>query len=199
MSDERSDLSLLVKADAITKALHDESHPLYPKSKTSTAPISDMAGMKDLGVHFVKLEPDAESTCIHWHLVDSEWIYVLSGFGVLQVVDAGIPDWTSKEEMVKAIMSPKSDEKPKIEIVEHVISTGDFMGFSGGVGAQKHAHGLKAGKDGMTYLVGGTRSGKDVCYYPLDIGLRFRAGQAIARHSSPFHAMFLPPGPTPEN
>ncbi|EIW66246.1 hypothetical protein TREMEDRAFT_35271 [Tremella mesenterica DSM 1558] len=162
----------LVKADQIAQSLVPHSHFLYPKANINIARMSDMVGMSGLGVNFVKLDPEAESTCIHYHLIDSEWIYVLAGSGVLQLVDAGITALHDESHPLypksKTSTAPISDMgKSTFSLSPLMISTGDFMGFSGGVGAQKHAHGLKAGKDGMTYLVGGTRSGKDVCYYPL--------------------------------
>ena len=37
---------------------------------------------------------------------------------------------------------------------------------SGGAGAGHHAHGFRAGADGMTFLADGTRRADDVCCHP---------------------------------
>ena len=47
------------------------------------------------------------------------------------------------------------------------VETGDFAGFMSGVKAGKFAHSLISGRDGMTYLMGGTRKTLDICSYPL--------------------------------
>ncbi|RXK41051.1 hypothetical protein M231_01682 [Tremella mesenterica] len=185
----------LVKADQIAQSLVPHSHFLYPKASINIARMSDMVGMKGFGVNFVKLDPEAESTCIHYHLIDSEWIYVLAGSGVLQLVDAGITVYDSRQQIKDAMASESSSATPSVlsddsspvkhTITEHLISKGDFMGFPGGLGSRKYAHGLKAGKDGMEYLVGGTRNKNDVCCYPL-------AGKTVAYDKFDFGAMLLP-------
>ena len=44
-----------------------------------TRSLSDACGMRQTGVHLVRVEPGRESTEYHTHSHDEEWIYVLSG------------------------------------------------------------------------------------------------------------------------
>src|SRR5690606_23413555 len=44
-----------------------------------TRSLSDACGMKQLGVHLVRVEPGRESTEYHTHSHDEEWIYILAG------------------------------------------------------------------------------------------------------------------------
>ncbi|KAK8858914.1 hypothetical protein IAR55_003145 [Kwoniella newhampshirensis] len=70
----------LIKAEEIEAALQPNSHPLNPDNLRHSACVSDMAGMKGLGVHLIRLGPGMESTTIHYHLAESEWFYILKRF-----------------------------------------------------------------------------------------------------------------------
>ncbi len=54
-----------------------------------------------------------------------------------------------------------------MKVEEVIMKAGDFVGFQGGEGAARWAHGLRAGEDGVEYLCGGTREKLDICNYPL--------------------------------
>ncbi len=51
-------------------------------------PLGDAAGLKDFGVNLMRLPPGAWSSQRHWHDLEDEFIYVVSGQVVL-VTDAG--------------------------------------------------------------------------------------------------------------
>ena len=51
-------------------------------------------------------------------------------------------------------------------MVEKEVKTGDFVGWPAGIQAASWAHGLRAGPDGVEYLMGGTREKFDICVYP---------------------------------
>jgi uncharacterized cupin superfamily protein len=68
-----------------------------------TRSLSDACGMKQLGVHLVRVEPGRESTEYHTHCHDEEWIYILSGRATADI------DGRSTE-----------------------VKAGDFMGFVAG-------------------------------------------------------------------
>jgi uncharacterized cupin superfamily protein len=55
---------------------------------------------------------------------------------------------------------------PLTEIQELRVSNGDFGGFHYGPMAAKFAHGLRAGEDGLEYLMGGKRREMDMRCYP---------------------------------
>lgn len=101
--------------------------------------------------------------CIHYHLTGSEWVYILKGNGVLRLLDASLAIHSrgpNREEI------QPGHTNANLEVTETAVGPGDFAGFPGGVEASKWAHSLKAGDEGMEYLMGGTRDTIDVCSYP---------------------------------
>ncbi|WVR06665.1 hypothetical protein IAU60_003697 [Kwoniella sp. DSM 27419] len=154
----------LIKAADIEAAMKTDKHYLNEGAKRTEVCMSDKAGMQGLGVWRAKLAPHDESTRIHYHLNDSEWLYILAGTGTLQLIDASLSEVARPTKVMAGIHRPESDHK--YDIQEHPVAAGDFMGFQSGIGASKYAHGLKAGPEGLEYIVGGTRERMDVCVYP---------------------------------
>nr|XP_031858544.1 uncharacterized protein CI109_006067 [Kwoniella shandongensis]KAA5525616.1 hypothetical protein CI109_006067 [Kwoniella shandongensis] len=157
---------LLVAAE-IDAALKPNSHPLNPDNVRHSACISDMVGMKGLGVHKIRLEPNVESTTIHYHLNGAEWFYILKGSATLLLIDASIPHHEGFKAFSDATWTSRNVEDAKeYQVEERQVGPGDFMGFQGGLTAGQYAHGLRAGPEGLEYLCGGTRDTFDVCCYP---------------------------------
>ncbi|WWC71116.1 uncharacterized protein I206_105069 [Kwoniella pini CBS 10737] len=164
----------LLKNEEIDSAMKGNKHYLNRDAERISVCMSDVVGMQDsgLGVHKVRLEPNGESTQIHYHLHDSEWLYILSGSGILQLIDSSLhsPDNSNNHPRNGSSDIPKLDtpnlKENKIEIEERKVEPGDFIGFQGGIIASKFAHGLKASSEGLVYLMGGTREKLDVCCYP---------------------------------
>ncbi|WOO78045.1 uncharacterized protein LOC62_01G001598 [Vanrija pseudolonga] len=129
--------------ESIASAQRDKIHPMNPASVRHTACISDMAGMQDVGVgiHKVDLAPGVESTMLHSHAAEAEWIYVLAGSAVCVLGWGG-------------------------EVEEHEVKAGDFIGLPPGPPATTYAHLLRAGPSGTSYLLGGDRRPLDVISYP---------------------------------
>lgn len=73
---------------------------LNPDSYFSAAYLSRLAGMKRAHVTLVHLPPGKDSFAYHAHLLEEEWVYILSGEGVATIGG-----------------------------VETVVGPGDFMGF----------------------------------------------------------------------
>ncbi|RSH90749.1 hypothetical protein EHS25_009924 [Saitozyma podzolica] len=148
----------LLSAEEIEAALVERKHPINSFASRTETCMSDMVGMRGFGVHFVRLKPGDESTQIHYHLQNSEWIYILRGTANLQLLDCtttppgpGVDTFTS--------LSP--------DAIEHVpVKQGDFVGFQAGPMAGRYAHSMKAGIEGLEYLMGGDRGEVDVCCYP---------------------------------
>ncbi|WVQ65458.1 uncharacterized protein L199_003634 [Kwoniella botswanensis] len=164
----------LIKSDQIDSSMVSKRHRLNNDAERIGVCMSDMAGMKGLGVHKVRIPPNGESTEIHYHLQDSEWLYVLSGTGILLLQDASESFDTSddsKNNRLIGRVTAKSSESSQSRVKEHQIASGDFMGFQGGILASKFAHSLRAGPEGLEYLMGGTRERVDVCCYPR-LGIR---------------------------
>ena len=59
-----------------------------PCSRRSRQPLGDVAGLSQFGVNLLTLPPGAWSAQRHWHTLEDEFVYVLSG-EVTLVTDAG--------------------------------------------------------------------------------------------------------------
>ncbi len=75
-------------------------HPFNPASEMHIVPLGDAAGMKQLGVHMIRIPPGKESYIPHAHSVSEEFVFILEGAG----------------EMV-------------LDGVGHPVGPGDFVGF----------------------------------------------------------------------
>ena len=47
--------------------------------------LGDAVGMRDIGVHLVRINPGDESTEYHTHYCDEEFVYVLAGRGITEI------------------------------------------------------------------------------------------------------------------
>ena len=82
MSDEKRHL---VKAgEAISRTL---SHPLNENSEVELEMLGRMAGMQRIGVNRTKIPPGKESFIYHSHQTEEEFVYVISGHGILEADD----------------------------------------------------------------------------------------------------------------
>lgn len=72
-----------------------------------------------LAVHKVRLEPGRESTVLHSHLAESEWLYILQGTATLR--------------LARPVVADEGDIRPPFgaELIEEnrEVSAGDFIGF----------------------------------------------------------------------
>lgn len=96
---------------------------------------------------------------MHHHLVDSEWLFILSGSAELRLTPADAREGTS------GLIGASGD---KAEVTTVTVNEGDYVAFPAGpVGGGYWAHTMVGGSGGVKYLVGGMRSQSDVCVYPL--------------------------------
>ncbi|KAJ3189932.1 hypothetical protein HDU85_000219 [Gaertneriomyces sp. JEL0708] len=124
-------------------------HPLNPDAQRLTSSLGDAAGLTNLGIHHVRLAPNTESTVLHRHMHDEEWIYILSGRGVA-LIEKERPD-------------DKYEGQYDVEVEEIPIGPNDFLGFK----RSGRAHNLRCvGDEELVYLCGGTRNKMDVVEYP---------------------------------
>ena len=81
-----------LSADAIT-GLTETSfvHPLNANAVRHTRTLSEIAGLQNLGVHLVRVEPGHATTEYHRHLAEEEFLFVLSGRGTAAIDDREIP------------------------------------------------------------------------------------------------------------
>lgn len=78
---------LLVRADRRAALEESFRHPLNPVSELHGTTLSRLTGLVRCGVNFIRVPPGKESFVHHVHLVDEEWMYVLSGRGELRIGD----------------------------------------------------------------------------------------------------------------
>lgn len=78
---------LLTAADIRAMAETAHVHQFNDNAVRHTRSLSDALGLSQLGVHLVRLEPGHDSTQFHFHHVDEEFIYILSGRGVAELGD----------------------------------------------------------------------------------------------------------------
>lgn len=76
-------------------------HPLNPNGVRHRKSLGDAAGLSQIGVHRIELQPGHDSSEYHRHLYEEECVYVLSGRGTAII-----------------------DDQP------HAIGAGDFLGFA---------------------------------------------------------------------
>ncbi|MEM7058460.1 MAG: cupin domain-containing protein [Pseudomonadota bacterium] len=62
-------------------------HPLDPSSKCTMAPVSRMAGMKDVAVNVVTIAPGEQAFPYHTHHGEEEWMYIVSGAASVRLGD----------------------------------------------------------------------------------------------------------------
>lgn len=92
---------VLVRAADRTRATEQsQQHPLNPNSQIHGHSLSELVGLRRIGVHLLRIPPGKESFVYHSHQLEEEWMYVLSGRGIAEVGDA-----------------------------QHEVGPGDFLGF----------------------------------------------------------------------
>lgn len=117
---------------------------------------SHAAGIETgMGIHKVSLAPHTESTVLHSHVAETEWLYVLSGTVTLRLA-----------QQVGDVEDLRPGPKGGVHVEETLLHAGDFAGFPAGNPKERWAHSLRAGDEACTYLLGGERKSVDVISYP---------------------------------
>ncbi|MCL4714930.1 MAG: cupin domain-containing protein [Hyphomonadaceae bacterium] len=98
MSESRKELW---RAGEIAPAMRPFTQKLNPNSLFRAVALSRMAGMTRAHVSLVRLPPGKDSFAYHAHMLEEEWIYILSGRAIAE-----------------------------IDGVSHEVGAGDFMGFA---------------------------------------------------------------------
>ncbi len=78
---------LLVRAERAAAQEESFRYPLNPASEIRGTTLSRLTGLVKCGVNVIRVAPGKESFLHHVHLVDEEWMYVLSGQGELRIGD----------------------------------------------------------------------------------------------------------------
>lgn len=78
---------LLTAAQIEAMAEVEHRHQFNDNAVRQTRALSDTLGLTGIGVHLVRLEKGRDSTQYHFHHIDEEFIYILSGRGVAEIGD----------------------------------------------------------------------------------------------------------------
>ena len=78
---------LLVRAGRRVAQEESFRHPLNPASEIHGTTLSRLTGLVKCGVNVIRIPPGKESFVHHVHLIDEEWMYVISGQGELRIGD----------------------------------------------------------------------------------------------------------------
>lgn len=116
-------------------------------------------GAKDLGYTHVTLHPGKRSFPFHFHHLEEEMFYVLSGRALLR---QGDPDHTGHEEQLE-------------------VQKGDAIAFPPGTGIAHQF--INHTDEPFVYLVASTRQRGDVCEYPDSDKLIIRDKELILSRS----------------
>jgi uncharacterized cupin superfamily protein len=83
-------VSLLTAKDiqAIPEVVH--VHQFNDNGIRHTRSLGDITGLTHIGVHLVRLKQGNDSTQFHFHHVDEEFIYILSGRGIAEIGDSQV-------------------------------------------------------------------------------------------------------------
>jgi uncharacterized cupin superfamily protein len=123
--------------------------------------LARQAGAQHAGVNYGRLEAGNDGAPPHCHSADEELFVLLEGSATFEL-------WPSPLRVLE-----DDAEKETLEVrAGHVISRPPSTGVS---------HSLRAGAQGASFLVYGTRRPNDVCYYPRSNKIYWRGLGLIAR------------------
>jgi uncharacterized cupin superfamily protein len=123
--------------------------------------LARQAGAEHAGVNYGRLETGRDGAPPHCHSADEELFVFLEGGAAFEL-------WPSPLRVLE-----DQAEKETIEVrAGHVISRPPSTGVS---------HSLRAGDEGASFLVYGTRRPNDVCYYPRSNKIYWRGLGLITR------------------
>ena len=78
--------SPLLTAAAIAKMAEIRRvHVLNKRAVRHGKSLGDAVGMRDMGIHLVRIAPGDDSTEYHTHYCDEEFVYILSGRGIAEI------------------------------------------------------------------------------------------------------------------
>jgi uncharacterized cupin superfamily protein len=122
--------------------------------------LGEAAGSVQTGLNWIRLPPGRPATPVHCHSEEEEVYVILEGDGTLEL-------WPSP----RLAQSGAQRE-------DHPVRAGSVVARPPGT---RMAHGLRAGPNGVTFLVYGTRKPNDICYYPRSNKISWRGVGVIGR------------------
>jgi uncharacterized cupin superfamily protein len=128
--------------------------------KAVTAPLATRERSMLAGLHWERLNPGKTGAVPHCHSAEEEIFVILDGAATLHL-------WPS----------PLREERGALR-EEYELRTGHVVARPPGSGV---SHWFRAGPDGCTMLVYGTRDANDMCFYPRSNKISWRGLGVIAR------------------
>jgi uncharacterized cupin superfamily protein len=122
--------------------------------------IAEAAGSVKTGLKWSIRGPNAELAIPHCHSAEEEAFVVLEGDGILELWPSPVPAARGAERQT------------------HPIRAGHVIARPPGT---RISHFIKAGPNGMTCLVYGTREPNDICYYPRSNKIAWRGVGVLGR------------------
>jgi uncharacterized cupin superfamily protein len=122
--------------------------------------LAAAGGSEATGLHWSRLEPGRSGAPPHCHSEEEEVFVILEGDGMLEL-------WPTPVAEARGV---QREDVP--------VRAGHVVARPPGT---KIAHAFRAGPDGMTMLVYGTRKPNDICYYPRSRKIYWRGVGLIGR------------------
>lgn len=138
----------------------DEVEPELWKDRVTSAPLATRERSDQAGFHWERLSPGKTGSVPHCHSEEEEIFVILEGEGTLQL-------WPSP-----------TAAKSGAEVEEFPLRPGHVVARPPGT---RVSHAFRAGADGLTMLIYGTRRPNDMCWYPRSNKIFWRGLGVIGR------------------
>jgi uncharacterized cupin superfamily protein len=122
--------------------------------------LGEAGGSVQTGLNWIRVAPGRAGTPPHCHSEEEEVFVVLEGDGTLELWPSPRAAQSGAEREDRAVRAGSIVARPP---------------------ATRIGHTLRAGPNGMTYLVYGTRKPNDICYYPRSNKISWRGVGVIGR------------------
>ncbi|MBA3842447.1 MAG: cupin domain-containing protein [Actinobacteria bacterium] len=126
----------------------------------ATAPLATTERSVQAGFHWERLDPGATGAPPHCHSEEEEVFVILEGEGTLEL-------WPSPTSVARGV---RREDMP--------VHAGHVIARPPGT---RIGHAFRAGSDGLTMLIYGTRRPNDMCYYHRSNKIAFRGLGVIGR------------------
>ena len=158
---EAEPLAFDVQSDRPPNIVHlDDVQPVQ-EGEDSRKSIGDAGGSQQTGLHWVRLGPGRSGPPPHCHSEEEEVFVILDGGGTLEL-------WPTPVAEARGLQEREDVPLRAGHLVVRPPAT-------------KVAHRLRAGPDGMTMLVYGTRKPNDISYFPRSGKIYWRGIGFIGR------------------
>lgn len=87
---ETKKAAVVLSAGDLVEKQESFSHPWNPNSLIHWTRLSRLAGLQRAAVNLITVPPQKESFTYHSHHREEEWLFVLSGRGVLEIGETGV-------------------------------------------------------------------------------------------------------------